>query len=296
MKIVYSPKYEVDLGVHPFSTKIYRLIKQKLEQTFLGLVFVEPQKVVLEYLYEVHTRSYVEKVLNLKLSYEEILKLEIPLTPQIVEASLISVAGTILAAEIALQQKVGIHIGGGYHHAYPEHGEGFCVFNDIAVAIKYLKKTYKIKKVAVVDCDVHQGNGTAKIFQDDKDVFTFSIHQKEIYPEPKEKSTLDIEVYAGTTDEKYLSLLEEGLKKVKNFSAEVVFYQAGVDIYENDQLGGLKITKEGIKKRDELVKKFFKDTPVVVTLGGGYAFDINDTVELHYNTIKTFIVGELYKI
>lgn len=296
MKIVYSPKYEVDLGVHPFSTKIYRLIKQKLEQTFLGLVFVEPQKVVLEYLYEVHTRSYVEKVLNLKLSYEEILKLEIPLTPQIVEASLISVAGTILAAEIALQQKVGIHIGGGYHHAYPEHGEGFCLFNDIAVAIKYLKKTYKIKKVAVVDCDVHQGNGTAKIFQDDKDVFTFSIHQKEIYPEPKEKSTLDIEVYAGTTDEKYLSLLEEGLKKVKNFSAEVVFYQAGVDIYENDQLGGLKITKEGIKKRDELVKKFFKDTPVVVTLGGGYAFDINDTVELHYNTIKTFIVGELYKI
>jgi len=289
MKLIYSPKYEVDIGEHPFNTSKYRLIKEKLEKEFKNLGFIEPKEVDLNILYEVHTKEYVDKVLNLKLSYSEILRLEIPLTKEVRDASLIAVAGTILAAEVALKEKVGIHIGGGWHHAYPDHGEGFCVFNDLACAIKYLEKNYGIKKFAVVDLDVHQGNGTAKIFENNKNVFTYSIHQKEIYPFPKEKSTIDVELSAFTTDEKYLKTLEETIKKVVEFNPEVVLYQAGADIYEKDQLAQLKISKEGIKKRDQIVKESFKDKPVVVTLGGGYAFDINDTVEIHCNTIKVWM-------
>ncbi len=300
MKIVYSPKYEVDLGEHPFDTRKYRLIKEKLQKEFSTVEFVEPKQASAQTLTKVHTKEYVEKVLNLKLSYHEILRLEIPLTKEIIEASCISVGGTILAAELALKQKVGLHIGGGWHHAYADHGEGFCVFNDIACAIKYLQEKNLAKKIAVVDCDVHQGNGTAKIFENDNDVFTFSIHQKEIYPFPKEKSTLDIEVAAYTTDDEYLKLLEQGLKEVKKFVPEIVFYQAGTDIYEYDQLAQLKITKNGILKRDMIVKEYFKEIPIIVTLGGGYAFKLEDTVELHYNTLKIFVedflsIGKQFK-
>lgn len=289
MKVVYSPDYEVNLGQHPFVTKKYRMIKEKLSKEFPDIEFVNPQPVDIKVLLKVHTKEYVEKVLNLQLSYEEILRLEIPLTKEIVDAALCCVDGTILATELALKQNVGIHIGGGFHHAYTDHGEGFCIFNDIACAIKIAEEKYGIKKFAVVDADLHQGNGTAKIFENNKNVFTFSIHQKEIYPWPKEKSTLDIEVTSGTEDKEYLFLFEQGLEKVKKFSPEIVFYQAGVDIYENDQLGSLKISKNGILTRDKLVKKYFSDVPIVITLGGGYAVDVNDTVELHYNTIKTFI-------
>jgi len=265
------------------------MIKEKLSKEFPDIEFVNPQPVDIKVLLKVHTKEYVEKVLNLQLSYEEILRLEIPLTKEIVDAALCCVDGTILATELALKQNVGIHIGGGFHHAYTDHGEGFCIFNDIACAIKIAEEKYGIKKFAVVDADLHQGNGTAKIFENNKNVFTFSIHQKEIYPWPKEKSTLDIEVTSGTEDKEYLFLFEQGLEKVKKFSPEIVFYQAGVDIYENDQLGSLKISKNGILTRDKLVKKYFSDVPIVITLGGGYAVDVNDTVELHYNTIKTFI-------
>lgn len=289
MKVVYSSKYEVDIGNHPLVTKVYRLVKEKLEKEFTEIKFVQPDPATVDVLLKVHTKDYVEKILNLKLNYDEILKLEIPLTKQVVESALVCVNGTILSAELALEQKIGIHIGGGFHHAYADHGEGFCIFNDIACAIKVVEEKYGIKKFAVIDADLHQGNGTAKIFENDKNVFTFSIHQKEIYPWPKEKSTLDIELPAGTEDEEYLTLFEQGLKQVKNFSPEIIFYQSGVDIYENDQLGELKITKSGILQRDKLVYEYFKSIPVVVTLGGGYAFNFEDTVELHYNTIKCFI-------
>lgn len=289
MKVVYSPGYEVNLGQHPFITKKYRLIKEKLSKEFPDIEFVHPQPVDIKVLLKVHTKEYVEKVLNLQLSYEEILRLEIPLTKEIVDAALCCVDGTILATELALQQNVGIHIGGGFHHAYTDHGEGFCIFNDIACAIKIAEEKYGIKKFAVVDADLHQGNGTAKIFENNKNVFTFSIHQKEIYPWPKEKSTLDIELPAGTKDDEYLTFFEQGLKQVKKFSPEIIFYQAGVDVYENDQLGGLKISKNGVFQRDKLLYEHFKSTPIVVTLGGGYSFNLEDTVELHYNTIKCFI-------
>ncbi len=289
MKIVYSSKYEVDLGEHPFNTTKYRLIKELLQQEFKNIEFVEPPDIDIKWLLKVHTKEYVEKVLNLKLSYFEILRLEIPLTKQVSESAVIAVSGTVLAAKLALEQKIGVHIGGGWHHAYPDHGEGFCVFNDLAVGVRYLQETTQLKKFAVIDCDVHQGNGTAKIFEKDTDVFTFSIHQREIYPFPKEKSSLDIELPAYSKDKEYLQLLEEGLKEVKKFSPQMVFYQAGADVYENDRLAQLKITKQGIIERDRLVKKYFNDVPVVVTLGGGYAEDVRDTAEIHFNTIKVFL-------
>jgi acetoin utilization deacetylase AcuC-like enzyme len=290
-KLIYSPKYEVDLGEqHPFVTSKYRLVKEKLESELEGLEFIEPRnKDVVSILYEVHTKRYVEKVLNLGLSYFEILRLETPLTEEIKNAALVAVAGTILAAELAVKDKVGIHVGGGFHHAYPDHGEGFCVFNDIACAIKYLEKHHGIKKFAVVDLDVHQGNGTAKIFAGCKNVFTYSIHQEEIYPFPKEKSSLDVGLPAFTTDEEYINVLKETIKEVIRFNPEVVFYQAGADIYERDQLAQLRVTKYGIKRRDEIVKEAFRNKPIILTLGGGYAFDVNDTVEIHCNTIKVFL-------
>ncbi|MCX7716258.1 MAG: histone deacetylase [Endomicrobia bacterium] len=289
MELVYSPKYEVNLGTHPFITSKYRLIKEKLSKEYPNLKFIEPVPATVDILCKVHTEEYINKILKMKLSFEELLKLEIPLTEEVILASLICVNATIVASEIAIKNGVGIHIGGGFHHAYADHGEGFCIFNDIACAIRYLKDKFDLEKFAVVDCDVHQGNGTAKIFENDKSVFTFSIHQKEIYPSPKEKSSLDIEVSAGIKDEEYLSLLKEGLKVVKKFNPDIIFYQAGVDIYENDQLAELKITKEGILHRDKIVYEYFEDKPLVVTLGGGYALDINHTVELHCNTIKTFL-------
>lgn len=294
MKLVYSPKYEVNLGEHVFVTKKFRLIKEKLIS--LGVAneedFVQPTSATEEDVTLVHTQKYYTKVINLKLNLQEIIKLEIPLTKEIVEASLICCGGTILASNISLESGVGIHIGGGFHHAYPDHGEGFCVFNDIAIAIKKLKKEKKIKRALIVDCDLHQGNGTAFIFKNDKDVFTFSMHEEDIYPYPKEKSDYDIGLQPYTTDDEYLSLLDKALSKIaKIFSTEIIIYQAGADPFCEDQLGSLKLTKEGLKNRDKLVYEYSKrlNVPITLTLGGGYAKNISDTVDIHTNTILVFM-------
>jgi acetoin utilization deacetylase AcuC-like enzyme len=292
MKLVYSHNYEIDLGNHPFNTKKYPLLVSLLKkQNFDNIEFIESRPATREELELVHEKNYVDKVLNLNLTENEIIKLELPFNKKVRDAALYAVGGTIMACEFALKDysKTSIHLGGGWHHAFEDHGEGFCVFNDLAVATKVLQKKFEIKKVAIVDCDLHQGNGTAKIFQQDNFVFTMSIHEEDIYPYPKQKSSLDIGLPAGTTDEKYLELLDYGLKKVLLWQPEFVIYQAGVDPFEKDVLGNLKITKDGMKKRDEMVKKYFNNIPIVVTLGGGYAEDVNETVELHLNTVKTFL-------
>lgn len=292
MKLVYSHNYEIDLGNHPFNTKKYPLLVSLLKkQNFDNIEFIESRPATREELELVHEKSYVDKILNLNLTENEIIKLELPFNKKVRDAALYAVGGTIMACEFALKDysKTSIHLGGGWHHAFEDHGEGFCVFNDLAVATKVLQKKFEIKKVAIVDCDLHQGNGTAKIFQQDNFVFTMSIHEEDIYPYPKQKSSLDIGLPAGTTDEKYLELLDYGLKKVLLWQPEFVIYQAGVDPFEKDVLGNLKITKDGMKKRDEMVKKYFNNIPIVVTLGGGYAEDVNETVELHLNTVKTFL-------
>ncbi len=290
MKFFYSPQYEIDLGGHVFPTIKYRFIRDRLLKEKLAKEsdFVEPEPASEDDLLLVHTPEYVEKLKNGKFTINEIFRMEIPYRKEFFTPSLICAQGTILACKEALQNKVGIHIGGGFHHAYPDHGEGFCIINDIAIGIRRCLKDKDIQKAAIIDVDLHQGNGTAYIFRNDKNVFTFSIHQENNYP-PKEKSDLDIGLEDGAVDEEYLSALEPAVSKIiYDFKPDLIVYVAGADPYKNDQLGGLNLTIEGLKKRDQLVFEYAKkeQIPLAITLGGGYAQDINDTVAIHVNTIK----------
>ncbi len=289
-KFVYSPRYNVKLGNHVFPTVKYDRIKDLLSRQ-LSLKddsFISPPPAAEETVCLVHTQKYFRKLKANRLSAEELLRLEIPMDGRIFAASLICVEGSCLAGRYALEKGLGIHIGGGFHHSFPDHGEGFCVFNDMAVAIRKLQKEKLIKKALAVDCDLHQGNGTAFIFKGDNSVFTFSIHQENNYPFPKPPSSLDIGLEDGVSDEIYLRFLTGHLPGIiKNFKPDFIMYQAGADPYEKDQLGGLRLTKEGLRRRDAFVFSQAKENniPIAVTLGGGYAFDVNDTVEVHCNTI-----------
>lgn len=294
MQIVYSPEYEVNLGAHPFVTAKYRLAKEKLikEKICSEKDFIIPENPTDEDILLVHTPKYLEKIKSLKLSFNEILQLEIPLSKEIADASVLCCGGTISTCMAAVETGVGIHLGGGFHHAFPDHGEGFCVFNDLAVGIRKIQQLNKVKKALVIDCDLHQGNGTAYIFKTDKNVFTFSIHQGDIYPYPKQKSSVDIELPPSTADEEYLSLLQKTIPAIiDKHKPDIIVYQAGADPYRDDQLGQLKLTIDGLKKRDEFIFKQGRkhSIPLVVTLGGGYAVNTQDTVNIHANTVKVFL-------
>ena len=254
--------------------------------------FVTPRRARNEDILLAHDRIYLDKLLSGTLSRDEIVKMELPFSKQLVDASVLCCGGTILATQIALQDSLGIHIGGGFHHAFPDHGEGFCVLNDIAVAVKRLRKHSSVKKVLIVDCDLHQGNGTAVIFAGDKNVFTFSIHQENNYPFLKSHSNLDIGLEDGAGDDEYLAALSDNIPGIiKDFKPEFLMYVAGADPYKEDQLGLLKLTKEGLVKRDEFIFAQAKASsiPVAVVLAGGYAFHETDTVDIHCNTIKSGI-------
>jgi acetoin utilization deacetylase AcuC-like enzyme len=189
---------------------------------------------------------------------------------------------------LALEEGVAVNVGGGFHHAYPDHGEGFCVLNDFAVAIRSLQKNKIVERAMTVDCDVHQGNGTAAIFGGDHTVFTLSIHQENNYPYPKPPSSLDINLDDGVGDEEYLRELAKGLDgALAEFNPDLIFYMAGADPYRDDQLGGLRLSLEGLQRRDRLVfeKARAKNIPVAVTLAGGYARRLEDTIQIHSNTI-----------
>ncbi|HDZ76613.1 MAG TPA: histone deacetylase [Candidatus Omnitrophica bacterium] len=291
MKIIYSPKYEVDIGAHVFPTVKYRLIKERLISGELACEsdFIQPEKASLENVALVHTKDYINKLNTGTLSYANLLKLELPYSKELAEAAFVCVGGTILTARRSLNDKISVHLGGGFHHAYPDHGEGFCVFNDPAVAIRVLQKEGLIKKGLVFDVDLHQGNGTANIFDNDSTVFTFSIHQEQLYPLPKERSSLDIGLDAGTNDDVYIKHLEESLPKIiKEFRPDFAIYLSGADPYKFDQLGNLELSLSGLKRRDEFVLGEFynSDIPVAVVFGGGYALNVLDTVEIHSNTVK----------
>jgi len=291
-RVVYTDAYEVDIGGHVFPTEKYRLIKDLLvkKDGFQEGNFIKPDKAGDEDILLVHTKSYLEKLKSGKMSLEEQQKLELPFSKELVDASLLCVDGSIQAGRIALKEKIGIHLGGGFHHAFPDHGEGFCVFNDIAVMIRRLKKDGLINKAMVIDCDLHQGNGTAFIFKDDKDVFTFSIHQENNYPTPKPPSKLDVGLEDGAGDKRYLEELSNNIPNaIKGFKPDLVVYVAGADPYERDQIGNLGLSIDGLKKRDEFVFQIcdkFK-VPVSVVLAGGYAIDKTDTATIHYTTVKT---------
>lgn len=295
-KIVYSEKYYVDIGAHVFPTAKYRLVKKRLESD-KGLCskieFLEPDLASESDILLVHDKVYLDKLKNAGLSIKEILTMELPYSEGLSTASILCCGGTILASKIALEGRIGIHLGGGFHHAFPDHGEGFCVLNDIAVAVKKIKhQISKIKKVLVIDCDLHQGNGTAFIFRDDKDVFTFSIHQQNNYPFYKPKSDLDIGLADRTKDKIYLDHLEKNIPRIiSDFKPDFIMYVAGADPYENDQIGNLGLTKEGLIRRDEFIFSQGRNygVPIAVVLAGGYAHRKVDTVEIHFNTIKTAI-------
>jgi len=291
MKVIYSDQYDLNLGNHVFPSIKYRLIKERLLQDGVAQPedLVEPQPATDDDVALVHDRDYIRKLRTGKLSYLEILRLEIPYSPELIRAVWLSAGGSILAGRLALEDGAAVNLGGGFHHAYPDHGEGFCVLNDVAIAIRRLQKDQAIECAMTVDVDVHQGNGTAAIFGGDPSVFTLSIHQRNNYPHPKPPSSLDINLPDGVDDDGYLAALEEGLdNSLAAFQPELLVYVAGADPYREDQLGGLKLTIEGLEQRDRLVfgKARAKKIPVAVTLAGGYARHVEDTVTIHSSTVR----------
>ncbi len=289
--LVYSKDYAVDIGNHVFPTSKYKLIKERLsgDPTIKARIdFITPGPASDEEILLVHEREYLYKLKHGTLNAEEILKLELPYSKEVVKASILCCGGTILASRIAIRGRLGIHIGGGFHHAFPDHGEGFCVLNDIAVAIRVVMKERLIKRAMVIDCDLHQGNGTAAIFKDDEHVFTFSIHQENNYPYFKPPSNLDIGLRDMAPDKEYLGALYDKIPKiVSDFKPDFLMYVAGADPFKNDQIGGLALTTEGLRKRDEFIYKqaINYSIPIAVVLAGGYALRHEDTVDIHYNTI-----------
>lgn len=286
---IYSDLYYVNLGEHVFPVEKYRLVYERLfhegfitpENTFFPSL-AEPEDLLL-----VHTANYLKDLDNLSPSSSTMFS-ELPLTREIVQGYRLFAAGSILVAEKAMERGIAIHLGGGFHHAFPSRAEGFCYINDVAISIKKHKKLSRFEKVLIVDCDLHQGNGNAFIFKKDPSVFTFSIHQEDLYP-VKEESDLDIGLADFTGDDVYLHLLEEALQDIrKKFSPEIVYYLAGADPYRGDQLGNLTLTKEGLMERDRLVIGSYvkRSIPLVILLAGGYAVKVEDTVEIHCNTCR----------
>jgi acetoin utilization deacetylase AcuC-like enzyme len=312
--IVYSPRYRVDIGLHVFPTSKYQLIAERLLQS--GLIrasdIVEPAPASWEDLGLVHTAEYLNKLRTGTLTGEDLAQLELPWSHQMVDAFRTMVGGTILAAKIAcrLQNsqlstsnseekpsskfsvysstfRVACHVGGGLHHAFPNHGEGFCPFNDVAVAVRVLQ-TRGVERHAIVDLDVHHGNGTAFIFESDPRVYTLSLHQQHNYPMWKPRGTRDVGFPDGVHDATYLRELERALPDVFAHRPDCVFYLAGADPFEDDQLGGLRLTKDGLRRRDRMVVSAARDAavPLVVVLAGGYARHVEDTVAIHCATIE----------
>jgi acetoin utilization deacetylase AcuC-like enzyme len=293
LPLIYHDRYDLHLGAHVFPSQKYRLVRDALiaQKIVAPSDIISPAPASDEDILRVHTREYVHKLKTGTLAPHEILRMEVPYSPELVAAVWLAAGGSIEAARRAL---VGVpagaaaNIGGGFHHAFPDHGEGFCVIHDVAVAIRRLQHDRAVRTAMVIDTDVHHGNGTAAIFANDPSVFTFSIHQQHNYPEPKPPSNLDANLPDGLGDEDYLAILESHLVRAfHDFHPDLIFYVAGADPYREDQLGGLALTIEGLRRRDELVFDHARrhHVPVAVTLAGGYARRVTDTVKIHVNTI-----------
>ncbi|HEX5424104.1 MAG TPA: histone deacetylase [Candidatus Acidoferrales bacterium] len=289
-KLTYDDRYDLHLGAHVFPSQKYRLIHNQLIADGVATAddFLAPEPAKDEDVLRVHSQEYVHKLKTGTLTYIEILRMEVPYSKELIEACWLAAGGSILAGQRALRDGWAANISGGFHHAYADHGEGFCVIHDVAIAIRKLQFDGAIERAMVVDTDVHQGNGTAAIFGGDGTVFTLSIHQENNYPYPKPPSTVDINLPDGTGDNDYLSILEEHLQRAfHDFSPQILFYIGGADPYSEDQLGGLALTMEGLARRDALVFDYARrhKIPVAITLAGGYARRVADTVRIHVNTI-----------
>ena len=294
LKLVYNDRYDLNLGAHVFPSQKYRLVYERLLQDGIATPedFLKPTPADDEDILRVHSQDYVYKLKSGSLTRAEVMRMEVPYSTELMEACWLAAGGSILAAQRALEDGFSANIGGGFHHAYPDHGEGFCVIHDVAVAIRRMQADGAIERAIVVDADVHQGNGTAAIFGGDETVFTMSIHQEHNYPYPKPPSTVDVNLPDGIGDADYLAILEKYLhRSFEEFSPQLLFYVAGADPYREDQLGGLALTMEGLARRDALVMGYAQrnQVPTAVTLAGGYAPKVEDTVTIHVNTIKAAI-------
>jgi acetoin utilization deacetylase AcuC-like enzyme len=322
-KLVYSDAYYLPIGEHVFPAEKYRRIRDRLLASGVAEAkdFLEPEPASDQDILLVHKPEYVHKLKTGTLSPREEMELEIPYSRDLVEAFWLAAGGSILAARQALVDRVCINIGGGFHHAFPDHGEGFCMIHDVAVAIRRLQRDDKIRTAMTVDCDVHHGNGTAAIFAGTRtaseplpsagsstlgssprssalpgkmrgahagDVFTISLHQHNNYPLWKPASSIDVDLPDGTEDDDYLAWLDNALSSgLRQFEPDLICYVAGADPYREDQLGGLALTIEGLKRRDELVFRVARarDIPVMVAFAGGYGRNVEDTVIIHCNTV-----------
>jgi acetoin utilization deacetylase AcuC-like enzyme len=317
LRLVYSEKATLPIGAHIFHAGKYRGMRDRLLQagTFSESDFITAPPCEEEDVLLVHTKLWIEKLKCGTLSTREELELEVPYSKELVEAFWYVTGGSIVAAQQALRNNCCVHIGGGFHHAFADHGEGFCVLNDVAVAIRCMQRDGHIRRAMVIDCDVHQGNGTATIFgtgtpepfpqaswsaalhpakrvvnvktSATRDVFTISLHQESNYPDFKPASSIDVNLPDGTTDSEYLEWLKTTLNDARErFEPELICYIAGADPYKDDQLGGLGMTIEGLKQRDLMVFNFARQHgfPIMTTLAGGYAQNPEDTVIIHANT------------
>lgn len=289
-KLVYHEGYDLRLGEHVFQSQKFRMVRDLVlaEHIAEPLDILSPESASDEDILRVHTPEWVDKLKHDMLSASERMRLEIPYSQVVVRGFWLAAGGSILAAQCALRDGFGFNIGGGFHHAFPGHGEGFCMIHDVAIAIRRLQADGALRKVLIVDTDVHQGNGTAAIFAGDADVFTLSLHQENNYPEPKPPSDLDVNLADGTGDEEYLELLDKALANAfRRFAPEMIFYIGGADPYREDQLGGLWLSMRGLQERDALVfaEARLRGLPVAVAFAGGYARNVEDTVRIHVNTI-----------
>ncbi len=320
-KLVYSDAYYLPIGAHVFPAEKYRRVRDRLISTAVAdpQDFLEPEPASDQDILLVHKPEYVLKLKTGTLSPREEMEMEIPYSRDLADAFWLAAGGSILAARQSLNDGVSISLGGGFHHAFPDHGEGFCMIHDVAVAIRRLQRDDKIRTAMTVDCDVHQGNGTATIFAGTRtasallpsssastvtqpagmprgkmrgahasDVFTISLHQHNNYPLWKPPSSIDVDLPDGIGDDDYLAWLDNALSSgLRHFEPDLVCYIAGADPYKEDQLGGLNLTIEGLKKRDELVFRVARarNIPVMATFAGGYAMNLEDTVTIHSNTV-----------
>ena len=328
-KLVYSDDYYLPIGAHVFPAEKYERVHKRLLETGVADPddFLTPKSASDQDILLVHTPQYVQKLKTGTLTAHEELQMEIPYSPELVRAFWLAAGGSILAADHALNDRIAFNIGGGFHHAFPDHGEGFCMIHDVAVAIRRMQRDDKISRAMTVDCDVHQGNGTAAIFAGVRipsgplpstsastvsppaaakirsahagDVFTISLHQENNYPAWKPPSSIDVDLPDEIGDDDYLAWLDNALSSgLRQFDPELICYIAGADPYREDQLGGLSLTIEGLKRRDELVFRVARarDIPVMVTFAGGYAQRVEDTVTIHCNTVIAAkeVVGKLF--
>ena len=292
MRVCYSDRYQIQLAAtHPFPMGKYRAVRDQLlgEGALTHWHLVEPPLAADADILLVHTEDYWGRCVAGRLTPAEVRRIGFPWSEALVRRSRAAVQGTLVAARRALRDGVASNLAGGTHHAYPDHGEGYCVLNDIAVATRALQRDRLARRVAVIDCDVHQGNGTAAVFRDDPEVFTFSIHGASNFPLRKERSRLDVALPDGVGDAEYLAILAAHVPQILHeFRPDLVFYQAGVDPHANDRLGKLRLTLAGLRRRDELVIGACRaaGAPVVTTMGGGYGKDLRETVEAHCNTVR----------